>query len=122
VKGVMGSGAASTRIQFMPRALSTESAPDSCTPAAGDIDAVRRATTMQTIAGSYARYLMNLGHDADSAIETARASGEVPVRRTVRIVKRELSTAEAHQRQLGNLVTPATRYEVLGETMVVLRD
>jgi hypothetical protein len=72
----------------------------------------------QTIAGPYARYLMYLGQDPALAIEAARAIGEVPALRTVRITTRQLTALEAYERYQGRLATPSVNAEILAEVPI----
>jgi len=75
-------------------------------------------TKIEIVAGPYASYLMHLGQDSETAIETARARGEVATQRTVLVRTRQLSAAELHERHLGRLATSATTYEILAEAPV----
>jgi hypothetical protein len=71
-----------------------------------------------TTAGPYARYLMYLGQDPSHAIEAARAIGEVPVLRTVRITTRQLTSLESYERYQGRLATPSVKSNVLAEVPI----
>jgi len=75
-------------------------------------------TRVEVVPGPYASYLMHLGQDSDTAIETARARGEVAVQRTVLVRTRPLSAMELHERHLGRLATSATSYQILAEAPV----
>lgn len=70
---------------------------------------------VQTVVGPYALYLMHLGQNKDSAIEAARASGEVPILRTVRVTTRQLSAEESYERHLGLTTAPVKSYQILAE-------
>jgi hypothetical protein len=52
--------------------------------------------------GSYARYLMFLGHARSDALVQAERAGELPVRRVVSIIEPVLSDAQKHERYLGH--------------------
>jgi len=73
---------------------------------------------VEIVAGPYANYLMHLGQDSDTAIETARARGEVAMRRTVLVSTRQLSPTEQYERHMGRLATSATTYQILAEAPV----
>jgi hypothetical protein len=73
---------------------------------------------VQTVVGPYALYLMHLGQNEDSAIKAARASGEVPIQRTVRVTTRQLSARESYERYLGRTTAPVESYQILAEAPV----
>jgi hypothetical protein len=75
----------------------------------------------RVVLGPRAKYLVYLGVDPVKAVADARRSGEVPVRETVRITTRTLSSAETYDRVNGRTVAPAQFTEVLS-AMPILTD
>jgi hypothetical protein len=75
-------------------------------------------TEVQVVPGPHALYRMHLGQDASDAIEAARASGEQPAWRTVRITTRQFTPKEAHERHLGLLSASSETQQILAEVPV----
>ena len=85
-------------------------------PASYAVPATR--TEVQVVPGPHALYRMHLGQDASDAIEAARASGEQPAWRTVRITTRQFTPKEAHERHLGLLSASSETQQILAEVPV----
>lgn len=82
-------------------------------PASYAVPATR--TEVQVVPGPHALYRMHLGQDASDALEAARASGEQPAWRTVRITTRQFTPKEAHDRYLGLLSAPSETQQIVAE-------
>lgn len=85
-------------------------------PASYAVPATR--TEVQVVPGPHALYRMHLGQDAGDAIEAARASGEQPAWRTVRITTLQFTPKEAHERHLGLLSASSETQQILAEVPV----
>lgn len=74
----------------------------------------------RVVFGPRAKYLIHLGAEPAAAVAQARLSGEVPVRETVRITTRTLSSAEAFDRANGRTVAQEQRVDVLSSTRILV--
>jgi len=85
-----------------------------CLPAA-ELPAVRVEQRLEL--GPLAKYYVYQGMDREAAIERARAQGEHPMHRTVRVSRRELSSEERYERAMGRSVAPYVFEETLQLTV-----
>jgi hypothetical protein len=74
----------------------------------------------RVVLGPRAKYLIHLGVDPAAAVAQARLAGEVPVRETVRITTRTLSSAEVFDRANGRSIAQEQHVEVLSSTRVLV--
>jgi hypothetical protein len=74
----------------------------------------------RVVLGPRAKHLIYLGTDPAAAAAQARLAGEVPVRETVRITTRALSSAEVFDRANGRTITQEQHVEVLSSTRVLV--
>jgi hypothetical protein len=74
----------------------------------------------RVVLGPRAKYLVYLGVDPVAAVSQARLAGEVPVRETVRITTRTLSSAEKFDRANGRTTAPEQIVEVLSTTPILV--
>jgi hypothetical protein len=74
----------------------------------------------RVVLGPRAKHLIYLGMEPAAAVAQARLAGEAPVRETVRITTRTLSSAEVFDRANGRTIADEQRVEVLSSTRVMV--
>jgi hypothetical protein len=74
----------------------------------------------RVVLGPRAKHLIHLGVDPAAAVAQARLAGEVPVRETVRITTRAVSSAEAFDRANGRTIAQEQHVEVLSRARVLV--
>jgi hypothetical protein len=74
----------------------------------------------RVVLGPRAKYLIHMGAEPAAAVAQARLSGEIPVRETVRITTRMLSSAEAFDRANGRAIAPEHGVEVLSRARILV--
>lgn len=74
----------------------------------------------RVVLGPRAKHLIHLGVDPAAAVAQARLVGEIPVRETVRITTRALSSAELFDRANGRTIAQEQHVEVLSSSRVLV--